>query len=143
MYSEGVNSRPDIRFIPFAVKEFGALEGHVAAFLELAIRVAASKGMRVGKLLASWDRKVTLAAHVAHADNVLRGLSVAADGDMCRGRFILGLEAFLCHGVLYPRHRSQAPPCFLARRVKRRLSPPRVTFSALLGSSSCSRIFLR
>jgi hypothetical protein len=36
--------------------------------------------MHVGKLLASWRRKASLAVHVAHADNVLRGLSAAADG---------------------------------------------------------------
>jgi hypothetical protein len=36
--------------------------------------------MHVGKLLASWRRKVSLAVHVAHADNVLRGLSAVADG---------------------------------------------------------------
>jgi hypothetical protein len=34
----------------------------------------------VGKLLTSWRRNVFLGAHVAHADNVLRGLSAAADG---------------------------------------------------------------
>jgi hypothetical protein len=53
-YSEGVRSRPDIRIIPFAVTEFGTLGGHATAFLtELAKHVAASKGMNVGKLLAS------------------------------------------------------------------------------------------
>jgi hypothetical protein len=31
-YSEGVRSRPDIRFIPFAVTEFGTLGGHATAF---------------------------------------------------------------------------------------------------------------
>jgi hypothetical protein len=37
--------------------------------------------MYVGCLLfASWRQKVSLAVHVAHADNVLRGLSAAADG---------------------------------------------------------------
>jgi hypothetical protein len=36
--------------------------------------------MHVGKLLASWRRKVYLAVHVAHADNVLRGFSAAAYG---------------------------------------------------------------
>jgi hypothetical protein len=36
--------------------------------------------MHVGKLLASWRRKISLAVHVAQADNVLRGLSAAADG---------------------------------------------------------------
>jgi hypothetical protein len=29
--SEGVRSRPDIRFIPFAVTEFGTLGGHTTA----------------------------------------------------------------------------------------------------------------
>jgi hypothetical protein len=67
--------------IPFAVTEFGALGAHATAFLtELAKQAAASKGMHVGKLLASWRRKVSLAVNVAHADNVLRGLSAAADG---------------------------------------------------------------
>jgi hypothetical protein len=80
-YSKGVRSRPDIRFIPFAVTEFGTLGGHATAVLtELAKQVAASKGMHVGKLLASWRRKVSLAVHVAHADKVLRALSAAADG---------------------------------------------------------------
>jgi hypothetical protein len=32
--------------------------------------------MHVGKLLASWRRKVALAVHVAYADNVLRDWSV-------------------------------------------------------------------
>jgi hypothetical protein len=79
-YSEGVRSRPDTRFIPFVVTGFGTLGGHATAFLtELAKQAAASKGMHVGKLLASWRRKVSLAVHVAHADHVLRGLSAAAN----------------------------------------------------------------
>jgi hypothetical protein len=73
-FSEGVRSRPDVLFIPFAVTEFGTLSGHATPFLtELAKHAAASNGMHVGKLLASWRRKVSLAVHVAHADNVLRG----------------------------------------------------------------------
>jgi hypothetical protein len=80
-YPEGVRSRPDIRVIPFAVTEFGTLGGHATAFLtELGKQVTASKGMHVGKFLASWRRKVSLAVHVAHADIVLRGLSAAATG---------------------------------------------------------------
>jgi hypothetical protein len=76
-----VKSRPDISFIPFAVTEFGTLGGLATAFLvELAKQAAASKGMHVGKLLASWRRKVSLAVQVAHADNVLRALSAATDG---------------------------------------------------------------
>jgi hypothetical protein len=79
--SEGVRSRPDIHFIPFAITEFGILGGHATAFLtELAKHAAGKKGMHVGKLLASSRRKVSLAVHVAHADNVLRGLSATADG---------------------------------------------------------------
>jgi hypothetical protein len=78
-YSEGV-SRPDIRFILFAVTSFGTLGGHVTAFLtELAKHAPASKGMHVGNLFASWRRKVCLAFHAAHADHVLRGLSVTVD----------------------------------------------------------------
>jgi hypothetical protein len=80
-YSEGVRCRPDIRFIPFAVMEFDTLGGHATALLtELARHATASNGMHVDKLLASWRRKVSLAVYVAHADNVLRGLSAAADG---------------------------------------------------------------
>jgi hypothetical protein len=74
-YSEGLRSCPDIRFIPFAVTEFGPLGGHATALLtELAKQASASKGMHVGKLLASWRRKVSLAVHVAHADTILRSL---------------------------------------------------------------------
>jgi hypothetical protein len=63
------------------VTEFGTLGGHATAFLtELAKQAAASKGMHVGMLLASYRRKVSLAVHVAHTDNVLRGLSAAEDG---------------------------------------------------------------
>jgi hypothetical protein len=51
---KGVRSRPDIRFIPVEVTEFDTLGGHAMAFLtELAKQAAASKGMHVGKLLAS------------------------------------------------------------------------------------------
>jgi hypothetical protein len=79
-YSEGVRSRPDIRFIPFEVTEFGTLGGHTTAFVaEVAKQATACKGMHVGRLLASWRRKVSLAVHVAHADNVLLCLSAAAD----------------------------------------------------------------
>jgi hypothetical protein len=76
-----VLSRPDIRFIPFAVTEVGTLGGHATAFLtEPAKQATASKGMHLGKSLASLRRKVSLAVHVAHVENVLRGLSAAADG---------------------------------------------------------------
>jgi hypothetical protein len=92
-YSEGVRSRPDSRFVPFAVTEVGALGGHATGFLnELAKEVVASKGMHVGKLLVSWRRKVSLAVHVAHADNVVRGLSAKVD---------CGEAASSCVGVPY------------------------------------------
>jgi hypothetical protein len=79
-YPEGVRSHPDTRLSPFAFTEFGTLGGHVTAFLtELAKQAAASKGMHVGKLLASWRRKVSLAVHVAPADNILHSLSAAVD----------------------------------------------------------------
>jgi hypothetical protein len=52
-YSEGVRSRPDIRFILFVVTEFGTLGGHATAFLtELAKHEAAPKWVHPGKLLA-------------------------------------------------------------------------------------------
>jgi hypothetical protein len=77
-----VRSRPDIRLIPFAITEFSALGGHATALLiEFDRQAAASKGMHVGKLLASWRRKVSLVAQVAHADNNLRGLPAAADDE--------------------------------------------------------------
>jgi endo-beta-N-acetylglucosaminidase D len=76
-----VRIRPDIRFIPFAVAEFSTLGGHATAFLtELAKQATASTKMYVGKLLASSRRKFSLTVRVAHADNVLRGFSAAADG---------------------------------------------------------------
>jgi hypothetical protein len=79
-YSEEVRSGPDFRFIPFAVTGFGALSGHATALLnEVAKHATASKGMHVGKFLASWSRMVFIAVHVAHLDKFLRGLSAAAD----------------------------------------------------------------
>jgi hypothetical protein len=61
--------------------KFYSLCGHATAFMiELAKEAAASKGKHVDKLLLpSWRRKVYLAVHVAHADNVLRGLSTAVN----------------------------------------------------------------
>jgi hypothetical protein len=65
-FSEGVRSRSDIRFIQFAVTEFGTLGGHATALLkELAKHAAASKKrMHMGKLLVFWRRKVSLAVHL-------------------------------------------------------------------------------
>jgi hypothetical protein len=71
--------------------------------------------------------KVSLAVHVALGDNVLRR-------ERCGGCFFLGWDALSYHCVLHPPHGPQASPHFLARRVRRRLSPPRAAFSALRGS---------
>jgi hypothetical protein len=49
-------------------------------FTRLAGQAAASEGMHVAKLFASWRRKVSLAVHVANANVVWRGMSAAADG---------------------------------------------------------------
>jgi hypothetical protein len=114
------------------------LTGHATDFLvELVRHVSASKGIHVGKLLASWRRKVSLAVRVAHVDNVLLGLSAAAD-DVETASSSVGKPSL---AVLHPRQWPQASQCFLARHVRRRLSPPRVVFSALRGSFLCSLVF--
>jgi hypothetical protein len=88
--------------------------------------------MHVGKLLASWLRRVSLAVHVAHADNVLRGLSTAA-GDVKAASFSVGMASPTT--ALFTRAMGhKASPCFLERRVRRLLSSPRVAFSTLLRS---------
>jgi hypothetical protein len=84
-------------------------------------QTTASKGMHVVKLLASWRRKVSLAVHVAHADNVLRGLSAAVDGAEAASSST-GMPspttALLTRAMA---HGPQASPCFLPR-ARRRLS---------------------
>jgi hypothetical protein len=75
-----MRSRPDIRFIRFEVTEFSALGGHATSFsTQLARHATSCKGMHVGKLLASWCQDISLTVHVAEANNVLRGVSAAAD----------------------------------------------------------------
>jgi hypothetical protein len=49
----------------------------------------------------------------------------------CGGRFFYCVDAFSCHGAIHSRHGPQASPCFLERRVRHRLPPPCVVFSAL------------
>jgi hypothetical protein len=75
----------------------------------------------MGKLLASWRRKFSLAVHVAHADNVLRGLPVAADGVEAASSSI-GMPSHAMHAWRYapaswaasvpvlPRPAREAPP---------------------------------
>jgi hypothetical protein len=102
--SEGLRSRPDIRFTPFAVTEFGILGGHAMAFpTELAKHATASKGIHVGKLLASMRRKVSLTACVGHADNVLRGLSAATNGVEAASSSAR-MPSISCNGALHARH---------------------------------------
>jgi hypothetical protein len=126
-YSEGVRSRPDIRFIPFerfAVSEFGTLGGHAMTFLTgLAKRAAASKGMHMGSLFACWRRKVSLAVHVAHADNDLRGLSAAA----------YGVEA-ASSSVGMPSHATALSTRAMGRKCPR---VPRTAREAPLVASTC------
>jgi hypothetical protein len=95
---------------------------------------AASKGMHVGKLLASWRRKISLAVHVAYADNVLRGLSVAADVlEVASSSIGVPSHATAFFTRAMGRKRSLY---FLERRVRRRL-PQLVAFPALRGSLIC------
>jgi hypothetical protein len=115
---------PDICFTPFALTEFGTLGGHATAFLtELAKHASASKGMHVGKLLASWRRKVSL------ADNIFRGLSAAASGVEAASSSV-GMH-YHAKALFTRAMGRKASPCFLERRVRRRLSPPRVAFTVL------------
>jgi hypothetical protein len=111
-YSEGVRSRPEVRFIPFAVAEFCTHGSHAAAFFpKLAGQAAASKGMHVGKLSASWRRQVSLAVHVARADNLLRGLSAAADGveDACSSTWMPSpVTAFFTRAMCRKRSRASS-----------------------------------
>jgi hypothetical protein len=65
MYSEGVWSRPDIRFIPFTITDFSVLGGHATACLaKLAKQTTVSKGVHVGKLLASLRQRVYVEGRV-------------------------------------------------------------------------------
>jgi hypothetical protein len=83
--------------------------------------------MHVGKLLASSRRKVSLAVHIAQADNVLSSLSAAADG----------VEPASSRARMPSHATALASPCFLERRVRRRLSPP-----LLLRSQRCLGVSL-
>ena len=68
-----------LRFVPFAVSEFGALGPHAQAFLvELAKLAAPRRGVPEGKWLSSWRRKFSLVVNMAHADNALSGVAAAA-----------------------------------------------------------------
>jgi hypothetical protein len=114
---------------------------------QLAKQAAASKAMHVGKLLAS--KGISRRPCRPRGQHLARFVRRRRRGG---GHFFFGWDAFSCHGVLHPRHGPQASPCFLEWRVRRRLSPPRVAFSALHGSffslicyvfAQCSASFCR
>eukprot|EP00873_Tetraselmis_striata_P028556 jgi/Tetstr1/448820/TSEL_003788.t1 len=67
-----------LRFVPFAVSEFGSLAPHAEAFLvELAKASQAHIGKNIGQLLSAWRRRFSLLINMAHADNVLGGVAAA------------------------------------------------------------------
>eukprot|EP00873_Tetraselmis_striata_P044809 jgi/Tetstr1/465073/TSEL_009801.t1 len=78
-YDEGVrNAAGMLRFVPFAVSEFGSLAPHAEAFLvELAKANQAHTGQKIGQLLFAWRRRFSLLINMAHADNVLGGVAAA------------------------------------------------------------------
>eukprot|EP00873_Tetraselmis_striata_P012241 jgi/Tetstr1/432505/TSEL_021879.t1 len=78
-YDEGVrNAAGMLRFVPFAVSEFGSLAPHTEAFLvELAKASHAHTGKKIGQLLSAWRRRFSLVINMAHADNVLGGVAAA------------------------------------------------------------------
>eukprot|EP00873_Tetraselmis_striata_P014210 jgi/Tetstr1/434474/TSEL_023566.t1 len=78
-YDEGVrNAAGMLRFVPFAVSEFGSLAPHAEAFLvELAKASHAHTGKKIGQLLSAWRRRFSLLINMAHADNVLGGVAAA------------------------------------------------------------------
>eukprot|EP00873_Tetraselmis_striata_P000940 jgi/Tetstr1/421204/TSEL_001109.t1 len=84
-YDEGVrNADGMIRFVSFAVSEFGSLAPHAEAFLvELAKASHKHTGQKIGQLLSAWRRRFSLLINMAHADNVLGGVAAvraARDG---------------------------------------------------------------
>eukprot|EP00873_Tetraselmis_striata_P026370 jgi/Tetstr1/446634/TSEL_034157.t1 len=76
---EGVrNAAGMLRFVPFAVSEFGSLAPHAEAFLvELAKASHTLTGQKIGQLLSAWRRRFSLLINMAHADNVLGGVASA------------------------------------------------------------------
>eukprot|EP00873_Tetraselmis_striata_P035034 jgi/Tetstr1/455298/TSEL_042134.t1 len=79
-YDEGVRNAAAgmLRFVPFAVSEFGSLAPHAEAFLvDLAKASQAHTGQKIGQLLSAWRRRFSLLINMAHADNVLGGVAAA------------------------------------------------------------------
>eukprot|EP00873_Tetraselmis_striata_P024026 jgi/Tetstr1/444290/TSEL_032181.t1 len=85
-----------LRFVPFAVSEFGSLGPHAEAFLvELAKAGHTHTGQKIDPLLSAWRRRFSLLINMAHADNVLGGVVAAraARHGSKRGRKPNSLEA--------------------------------------------------
>jgi hypothetical protein len=102
---------------------------------------AASNGLRVGELLGSWHGKVSLAVHVAQICGARLAQVVHRRGRWEAASSSAGMPSPINHAVLHPRRGPQASACFLARCARRRLSHPRVAFSALRGRFLCSLVF--
>jgi hypothetical protein len=96
--------------------------------------------IHAGKLLASRRRKVPLTRR-AYRYPGQRFSRVASRCGRCGGRFFLRLDAFLCHGLLHPRHGSQASPRLLARCLSLVALSLHVAFPSPRGSSSCFPVF--
>eukprot|EP00873_Tetraselmis_striata_P016124 jgi/Tetstr1/436388/TSEL_025220.t1 len=78
-YDEGVrNAAVMLRFVPFAVSEFGSLAPHAEALLvELAEASHTHTAQKTGRLLSAWRRRFSVPINMAHADNVLGGVAAA------------------------------------------------------------------
>eukprot|EP00873_Tetraselmis_striata_P007170 jgi/Tetstr1/427434/TSEL_017597.t1 len=79
-YDEGVrNAAGMLRFVPFAVSEFGSLAPHAEAFL---VELAKASHTHTHwpknlQLVSAWRRRFSLLINMAHADNVLGGVAAA------------------------------------------------------------------
>eukprot|EP00873_Tetraselmis_striata_P043055 jgi/Tetstr1/463319/TSEL_008243.t1 len=76
-YDGGVrNAAGMLRFVPFAISEFGSLAPHAEAFLvELAKASHTHTSQKTSQLLFAWRRRFSLLINMAHADNVLGGVA--------------------------------------------------------------------
>jgi hypothetical protein len=128
----GSGVAPEIRFIPFAVTEFGTLGGHATAFLRSWLD---KQSHLKGCMWAScWPHGADGFSHRPCRSRGQRlALNVRRRG-RCGGRLLFVRDAVSCHGALNARHGPQASPCFLELRVRSRLPPPCVEISALPSS---------
>eukprot|EP00873_Tetraselmis_striata_P034089 jgi/Tetstr1/454353/TSEL_041260.t1 len=85
-YDEDVskNAAGMLRFVPFAVSEFGSLALHAEApLVELVKASHTHTGPKIGHLLSAWRRRFSLLINMAHADNVLGGVAAARAARLC------------------------------------------------------------